>query len=513
MNKKVSRRDFLKVTGLLPISIALPEFAMRGNVLSANEKRQNVLIIVFDAFSAHNISLHGYQRKTTPNIARWAERAITYHNHYAGGNYTTPGTASLLTGVLPWKHRAFTFGDTVDPSLVNKNIFAAFKNHYRFIYSHNPIINVFAKQFRRSLEDWIPSETLFLKNVLDIPGLFDSDEDIASVSWVRTIKNEDVGYVYSLFLSHLYNLYHDKGIRSAKSNYPRGIPRHSTDNYFLLEDAIDWLGDYLNILPQPFMGYFHLLPPHAPYATHRDFYHKFSNDSLRMVRKPADPHFGVREFSVEFVAKKRTAYDEFILYVDREFGRLMERLEGSGVLENTWVILTSDHGELFERGVIGHKTPLLYQSVIRIPLIIFEPGRKSRNDIHISTSAVDVLPTMLHVTGQPVADWSEGQILPPFSSTSQSSERNVYAMEARNNERFKPVSKASLTWVKENFKLIYYFGYGEINGDERVELYDIERDPEELNDLQNVKRDTVDQLLHELKIKLEEAEEPFKENL
>ncbi len=66
-----------------------------------------MVVIVFDAFSAYNISLYGYQRETTPNIARWAERAVVYHNHNAGGNFTIPGTASLLTGTYPWTHRAF----------------------------------------------------------------------------------------------------------------------------------------------------------------------------------------------------------------------------------------------------------------------------------------------------------------------------------------------------------------------------------------------------------------------
>ena len=70
-----------------------------------NESVQNIIIIVFDAFSAYHISLYGYQRETAPNISRLAERAIVYHNHYAGGNYTTPGTASLLTGAQPWPSR------------------------------------------------------------------------------------------------------------------------------------------------------------------------------------------------------------------------------------------------------------------------------------------------------------------------------------------------------------------------------------------------------------------------
>ena len=98
-----------------------------------------MLIVVFDAFSAYNISLYGYRRETTPHITRLAERAIVYHNHFAAGNYTTTGTASLLTGVYTWTHRAFQMYASVMDALQTKSIFHAFNDDYRIAYSHNPL--------------------------------------------------------------------------------------------------------------------------------------------------------------------------------------------------------------------------------------------------------------------------------------------------------------------------------------------------------------------------------------
>ena len=211
----------------------------------------------------------------------------------------------------------------------------------------------------------------------------------------------------------------------------------------------------------------------------------------------------------EEIWQARTSYDEFILYADREFGRFFDNLEKSGLLENTWVILTSDHGEMFERGIQGHFTPVLYQPVIRVPLMIFEPGRKSRTDIYSNTSAVDVLPTLLHVTGQKQADWSEGTVLPPFGPE-LNAERNVYVIQAKSNEQYAPITVATTTLVKEHYKLHYFFGYHELGaGNERMELYDIKNDPEELNDLSSSKRETTTELLSELKQKLAEVNEPY----
>ncbi|HVN15826.1 MAG TPA: sulfatase-like hydrolase/transferase, partial [Anaerolineales bacterium] len=112
MKSKFNRRDFLKLAGLTPLSFTAPRL-IKG-ALPTGQK--NVLVVVFDAFTASNMSLYGYPRQTTPNLTRLAERAIVYHNHYAGGNFTTPGTASLLTGTLPWTHRAFTLNTMVDVS-------------------------------------------------------------------------------------------------------------------------------------------------------------------------------------------------------------------------------------------------------------------------------------------------------------------------------------------------------------------------------------------------------------
>ena len=102
MNSKITRRDFLKLTSALPPALSLPPAMAR---LTENQTNTpNILIFIFDAWSAHNISLYGYPRKTTPNIDRLAEKAIVYHNHYSNACYTYPSTSSLLTGVLPWTH-------------------------------------------------------------------------------------------------------------------------------------------------------------------------------------------------------------------------------------------------------------------------------------------------------------------------------------------------------------------------------------------------------------------------
>ena len=509
MKAPITRRDFLKIAGLLPLSLATPRLIDSLSTVNEDGKQQNIVIVVFDAFSAYNISLYGYQRETTPNLARLAERAVVYHNHYAGGNSTMPGTASILTGTYPWTHRAFGLDKkSVDASFNNKNIFSAFEPYYRLSYTHNPVANRILTQFQKAMDNHVPLKKLFLSNGDFISTLFGNDEDTASVSWVRAMKSKEEGYAYSLFFARLLENQREKLISNLRKQYPVGIPHIDVDDYFLLEDAINWLGDTLGGLTQPFLGYFHFLPPHRPYLTHKDFQGRFAKDGFTPVIKPPDMLFTAGQ-PIESLLRKRRDYDEFILYVDREFSRLMDKMDQSGLLENTWVVLTSDHGEMFERGVLGHITPLLYQPVIRVPLMIFQPGQQTRTDIYANTSAVDLLPTLLHLTGKEGAKWSEGSVFSPYVSTEPDPERELYIVQARRNDQYKPLTVATIVLVKGQYKLMCFFGYDELDGKERVELYDLQADPEEMNDLYSSKRETADELLNIVKTKLAEVNKPF----
>ena len=109
MSPPMGRREFLKsVLALSVVSLvdSKPCHCIDSGSLTGMRAAPNVLILLFDALSAKHISTYGYPRETMPNLTRFAQQATVYHAHYSGGNFTTPGTASLLTGTYPWSHRA-----------------------------------------------------------------------------------------------------------------------------------------------------------------------------------------------------------------------------------------------------------------------------------------------------------------------------------------------------------------------------------------------------------------------
>src|ERR1051325_2382293 len=120
---KITRRDFLKTSFWSVISFLGSRMSPRLN--QSLSQAPNVIVLVFDTLSARHLSLYGYPRLTTPHLTQFAEKATVYHRHYAAGNFTSPGTASLLTGLYPWTHRAFEQAGIISKKMVDQNLFRA----------------------------------------------------------------------------------------------------------------------------------------------------------------------------------------------------------------------------------------------------------------------------------------------------------------------------------------------------------------------------------------------------
>ena len=473
----ISRRDFLKLAALAPAALAFSQTILPSGLGAASP---NIIVLVFDAMSADNLSLYGYPRKTTPNFERLARRSTVYHSHYSAGSFTTPGTASLLTGLNPWTHRAITQEGQVAPAFVDKNIFSLLgKSYDRAGFGQNVWAELLLGEFHSGLDVHLP------------PGAF-SVQDQSVGSLLR--KDVPIGYyAYDDFLDRLGDtpksllfalldraLFGFRLNSMSTADYPFGIPRSENYKiYYKLENVFSGLLKQVKHLEQPYLAYFHLWSPHAPYAPRREFL-RVANDGWNPPAKPNHP-LG-RYASLDKLESARRRYDAYVANVDWEFGNFLDALHASGLLDKTYLILTSDHGEMFERGVVGHGTPLMYDAGLHVPLLISAPGQKTRNDVYSQTNSVDLLPTLLKIAGHDIPAWAEGQLLPGFGGGEDDS-RPTFSLEAGLNSSFGRLSIASLAMRKNGFKMIYYKGYKVYQGIDSYELYNMRDDPEELTDL------------------------------
>ena len=497
---KFSRRDFLKLAALTPAALTFSKLANPKLPIKYHQKSDapNVIFIVFDTMSAYHLSLYNYPRKTTPNLERFARRANVYNAHYSAANFTIPGTSSMLTGMYPWTHRAMHLSGQIARDLTSRNIFELIGNQYhRFAFSQNIWATNLLSQFRSEIDELLPSSS-FSELSLVASEFFPNDNNTAHQILDNTLF-DFVDSPGSLIFGIAQRLFFESG-KDFKKEFPRGIPQPR--NYplsYKLENLFNGIMDTLDGLPGPFFSYLHLFSPHAPYRARKDFIGIF-DDGWMQPQKPE--HVFTETEDHETIEKNRVWYNEYIANVDFEFGRLLDHLEQTGILDNSYVVVTSDHGELLERGVKGHVTPLLYEPLVRVPLIISAPGQTERNDINTSTSSIDLLPTLLALTKHDIPAWCEGKLLPGLGGD-EDSEREVYMLDAKSSSAFGKLSIFTIALRKGKHKIIMYRGY-EVYGRDVFEIYDLENDPEEIDDLYDKQPALAEALRSQLVKKIDE---------
>lgn len=515
MASELTRREFLKLATLLPLAAsplikantASQIAPIAGASISASQP--NVLIVVLDALTASDMSLYGFPRDTTPNLNRFVQRATVFHNHYAGGNFTSPGTASLLTGVLPWSHHAYHTQGTVTDTFVKRNLFSlAPANVHTVAYTHNSFTQTLLYQFRAYLDELVWPRQLALGDLEYSDLLFSKDYIAALIGEKGDLRRLKYGLNGSLFLTFFYRWLEDLKANQINSQhrqkFRRGVPNQEWI-WFLLEDGIDWTIEQAHAMPQPYLAYFHFFPPHNPYTPRVDYTGLFSKEQYDPPGKP--DCFASEGNSKGSLNGTRLIYDHFIAFVDSEFGRLVNQLDQMRVLDNTYLILTSDHGEMFERGISGHNVPVLYEPLVHIPLIISKPGVTDRQDVYDLTSCVDLLPTLLHIYQQPVPEWCEGQILPTFPNAPANTDRTVYAIDSKDSPKHGAIKGGSFMIRRGDYKLLHYITHGDNSIPD--ELYNLKDDPEEMNDLIKTHPEIGSELQAELEIKLQQVNQKY----
>ncbi len=195
----------------------------------------------------------------------------------------------------------------------------------------------------------------------------------------------------------------------------------------------------------PFFLWLHFFDPHAPYGPPAPFAERFGH----------------------------SPYDGEIAFVDREVGRVLRGLVDQGLDASTIVALTSDHGEgLGEHGEPDH-SHFVYESTLRVPLLVRWPGRLPGNvRVKALARTVDLAPTILELLDVPVPEWMEGASLIPL----------LHGAESRD-----------MVSVGESLLPLYHFGLSPLVsartarwkyiGAPRPELYDLREDPGETHNL------------------------------
>jgi arylsulfatase A-like enzyme len=398
----------------------------------------NILLIILDTVRAASLSLLGYERETTPFLEELARHAIVFDSAFSTSPWTLPSHATMFTGRYPQEMSA---------------------NWQTPLDSTWPTI---AEQFRDA--GYVTAG--FVANLHYGPAAYGlsrgfthyEDFDISLGSLATS----------SRLLSSLLGL--NSPLRKLVGNY-QVLDRKYADE--LNPRVLRWLAQYSERPHFLFLNYF---DAHAPYWPPSPYDTLFAPPQER--RNPTLAWGWT--WTPEQVAQERDAYDRSLAYLDDSLRRLFAGLEAQGFLENTIVMVTSDHGEhLGEHGFMRHSRTL-YQPLLHVPLLVQARGRVPEG-VRIGTpvSLRDLPATIMDLAAIRSSFTFPGQSL----RTTWTGEprapgplRAEVAQSVRTPARY-PASHGDMqTFIAEGHQYI-----ANTNGTE--ELYSLANDPDQLNNL------------------------------
>jgi len=193
----------------------------------------------------------------------------------------------------------------------------------------------------------------------------------------------------------------------------------------------------------------------------------------------------------------REHYELEVEYVDREIGRLFDFLDGRHLLDNTLVVFITDHGEgLGQHNHFGHISQL-YDTLLRVGLIMAFPGRLPEGMmVDEPVGLVDVLPTVLELMDLESPSHKSGASLLPLITRSGAAPRAIVAQTYR-PEAYS--EKRAL--VQDGYKYIHSW----TDDREWEELYDLNADPDEVRELSRIETERLAAMREALQERLREA--------
>jgi arylsulfatase A-like enzyme len=410
----------------------------------------NVILITLDTVRAASLSLYGYSRETTPNLTRHGRQGVVFDQAYSTAPWTLPSHGSLFTG--RWPHELSTGYETpLDaryPTLAEHfaglgYATAGFVANFAYCGRSSGLARGFAhyEDHPRSLAQVVANSTL-LRSIADNFGLR------------RAIRNDE----------HL----------------------NRKDAATLSAAFLAWLSAQGQ---KPFFAFLNYFDAHEPYLPPAPFDRAFGPGRARGRHSPLhhalwNPAAARRELDPPDLREEVDAYDGAIAYLDNEIGALLDRLASAGRLDNTIVVITSDHGEEFaEHRVLEHGYSL-YRPALHVPLIVLAPGRVPGGvRVRTPVSLRDVARTIGDLAGLPSRDEFPGESLAIHwtgqgdAARSGSPVLSELTRPPGRHPEWYPSSRGGMrAIVHGGFRYV-------VKGDGSEELYSVADDPWERHDL------------------------------
>ncbi|GAB3264292.1 sulfatase family protein [Arthrobacter pigmenti] len=495
------------------------------------DDRPNVLFIIADQLRADHLAYAGNAAVKTPNIDRLARMSAVFEQATVTNPTCMPNRASLMTGRWPSVHGTRFNGIPMDPE-ANNMVRSMRQSGYRTLAVGKLHHQNMGWEFEEDQAAQIAATdpTLLNKNY---PNACSYHRRVGWDLWEnreahnqRYIQLPDDYYGYDTVDlvvghgdqpgGHYVHWARQQGMDPLRSGgpstarnkysawsqvYETAIPAHLHPSSYVGDRAVEHLHSLAD-QPDPFFMFVSFPDPHHPFAPpagYADMYNPamvdlpvgFHQDHAkspphvrRMIEHRGEPnHDPTMTWAATEEQYRHAVAAQYglITLMDEQVGRLLEALETHDLLEDTVIVFTSDHGDLFGDHGLMLKHFSHYRAVTRVPLMIkLSAGVEAhsmRNEALVSTA--DLAPTLLELTRTGAYRGIQGKSLLPLLTGQTDTLRSALLIEE--DQPFGlpglPAPVRMRTVITDQGRLTRYFGTG------IIELYDFATDPDELNNV------------------------------
>lgn len=437
----------LVATGAVALlaSVALPSLLTQVQLgrRAPEPPTPHVLVIVLDTLRADALSVYGGAASATPHIDALASESLRFSRAYSPAPWTLPAHASLFTGLYPSQHGAGWAHQYLDDEYTTLAEAMSASGYRTLGLSENPFFSA-AMGLSRGFQEFFPIYR----------------------------DAEPLGYFLETRLRS----------RLSGGGWKRAFTLNTINRFeaWLLADRGD---------DRPFFAVLNFMAAHLPRYPNPD--HELDAEDLAAIERvnlvPELHYLSQYRLHPRQLAVMRELYVDDIRRLDGEIGRLLDFLRDASLLDDTLVVLTSDHGEHFgEHGLIEHQFSV-YNTLLHVPLLIRLPGAARRGLVTNPVSTAALAATIFEQTGCADCRLPDGaetrSLLAPewqgfVLSEADNAMRILPPVIQRHTSGFDyaPFDRAFQTIQDRHHKLIR-----DSNG--TLQLFRIAEDPNELHDL------------------------------
>ena len=440
--------------------------------------KPNIVLIFSDQHRGDALGCVGNTAVRTSNLDSLAAEGVIFRNCNTNSPLCMPARASLMTGMFVNEHgvwgnrnEADRHGQSHVRNIRDAGYYTAVigKTHFRLYQAddghtrdHASGLHDWGYEFAHEVKDTIPSAThsCYYSDFLAERGKLQLYEDCA--------RN--------------YRFGERTGFARPWEHLPNLLEEDEHIDMYIVNTASEWIRSYVD--DTPFYLQVCLMGPHPPFDAPTRYRDMFDPQDLPLAimeapEEPVSPQvrrmFSRRGLKGMTESQSRTFTSHYyakVAFDDHAIGVVIRALQERGLMDSTWIVYTSDHGEMLGDHLFSQKS-VFYEGALKIPLIVRPPGGTQSWTAHGSTDHYDICSTLLDAAGADRSEFDRGHSLLPKI------EAGSVASDAQHGKRvvFSELNLCSMA-LSERYKM-------SIDSLTRtpLELYDLENDPNELRNV------------------------------